>query len=469
VFSRRRRPQHAAGEASAAPTPAGPDDTPTEAGEPAAEAEATPEPAEPAEAEPAAAEAAAAAGSDSAQCPGGTDPLSEPGVAAEPTPTAEPAAVEPEPTPTAEPAAVEPEPAAVEPEPTAIEPTVAEPAAEPAPTAVEPVAVVGVGVGAAEPGDPSPVDPPPLLTPERPRRAGSRSRRRGARVAVGVGIAVAVLGAAAAAGVALGRDGDTTSAGGDPATRPSTTLAPTTTTTLPPTTTTTVPPTTTTVPPTTTSTEPPTTTTTVPPDAGADGTLELNEEGDAVLALQQRLVDLGYWMGGGDPDGHYGQLTRQAVMAFQKVEGLGRDGVAGPVTQGQLANASRPTPRGGGDGLEIDLDRQVLFVVRGGQVLYAINTSTGNGEAYTSSSGGQAVAATPAGQFSIYRQIDGLREAPLGTLYRPKYFNGGIAVHGSGSIPAHPASHGCARVTNSAMDMLWSSGYAEIGTSVLVY
>jgi peptidoglycan hydrolase-like protein with peptidoglycan-binding domain len=238
-------------------------------------------------------------------------------------------------------------------------------------------------------------------------------------------------------------------------------LPPATASTLPPTTATTVPPTTTTLPP--------TTTTTLPPDAAADGTLKLDEEGPAVLAMQQRLVDLGYWMGGGDPDGQYGQLTRQAVMAFQKVEGLGRDGVAGPVTQARLATASRPTPRGGGDGLEIDLDRQVLFVVRGGQVLYAINTSTGSGEAYTSSTGGRAVAATPPGQYTIYRQLDGVREAPLGTLYRPKYFNGGLAVHGSGSIPAHPASHGCARVTNSAMDMLWSSGYAELGTSVLVY
>src|SRR5690606_18085406 len=144
----------------------------------------------------------------------------------------------------------------------------------------------------------------------------------------------------------------------------------------------------------TTTTLPPETTTTLPPDPGADGTLELNDSGDSVLALQQRLVELGYWMG--EPDGTYGQLTRQAVMAFQKVEGLGRDGVAGPVTQDRLAAAGRPTPRGG-DGIEIDLTRQVLFVVQGGQVTWAINTSTGNGEAYTSSTGGTAIAATPPG------------------------------------------------------------------------
>ena len=53
-----------------------------------------------------------------------------------------------------------------------------------------------------------------------------------------------------------------------------------------------------------------------PARPAADGKLELGEGGDAVLALQQRLQDLGYWMG--QPDGSYGQLTRQAVMAFQK-------------------------------------------------------------------------------------------------------------------------------------------------------
>jgi peptidoglycan hydrolase-like protein with peptidoglycan-binding domain len=278
-------------------------------------------------------------------------------------------------------------------------------------------------------------------------------------VAVALGVAVIVVAAGLGMSSALsGSDDDDTETGGA--------RSATTTTAAPETTTTEAPVTTTTAPPETTTTVAPTTTTTAPPDPAADGTLRLDESGPSVLALQQRLLDLGYWMG--EPDGNYGQLTRQAVMAFQKVEGLGRDGVAGPLTQERLAVAGRPAPRGG-DGIEIDLARQVLFVVQGGQVQWAINTSTGNGEAYQSSSGGTAIAATPPGQFQVQREIDGLREAPLGTLYRPKYFNGGIAVHGSGSIPANPASHGCARVTNAAMDMLWSSGAANIGTSVWVY
>jgi peptidoglycan hydrolase-like protein with peptidoglycan-binding domain len=277
------------------------------------------------------------------------------------------------------------------------------------------------------------------------------------RVAVALGVAVIVVAAGLGMSSALsGSDDDDTETGDARPATTTTTEAPTTTTEAP----------TTTAPPETTTTVAPTTTTTAPPDPAADGTLRLDESGPSVLALQQRLLDLGYWMG--EPDGNYGQLTRQAVMAFQKVEGLGRDGVAGPLTQERLAVAGRPAPRGG-NGIEIDLDRQVLFVVQGGQVQWAINTSTGNGEAYQSSSGGTAIAATPPGQFQVQREIDGLREAPLGTLYRPKYFNGGIAVHGSGSIPANPASHGCARVTNAAMDMMWSSGAANIGSSVWVY
>jgi peptidoglycan hydrolase-like protein with peptidoglycan-binding domain len=218
----------------------------------------------------------------------------------------------------------------------------------------------------------------------------------------------------------------------------------------------------------TTSTTERDTSSTVPPPAGADGTLELGEFGPDVSALQQQLDHLGYWHA--SSDGRYGQLTRQAVMAFQKAEGLGRDGVAGPATQAALATAMRPTPQDpDGDHIEIDLARQILLVVVGGETRWVLNTSTGNGEAYADPGGGSSVAVTPAGRFVVERQIDGVRHAPLGDLYRPKYFVGGIAIHGAGEIPARPASHGCARLTNAAMDHLWSSGAAPVGTPVIVY
>ena len=55
---------------------------------------------------------------------------------------------------------------------------------------------------------------------------------------------------------------------------------------------------------------------------------------------------------------------------------------------------------------------------------------------------------TPIGDFAINRRIAGWRESSLniGRLYNPLYFNGGIALHGSLSVPNHPASHGCIRL-----------------------
>lgn len=218
----------------------------------------------------------------------------------------------------------------------------------------------------------------------------------------------------------------------------------------------TAPTTTTTTTPTSTTTTAPATTTTAAPPVD-DGTIRPGQTGEPVLLLQQRLTELGYWLG--EPDGTYGSLTHQAVLAFQKAAGLGRDGIAGPATQAALAAAGRPSAASPTvDGLEIDLARQLLLVVRGGEVRWAINTSTG-----------RRGWSTPPGTYAVEREIDGMRRAPLGDLYRPKYFHGGIAVHGSASIPAHPASHGCVRVSNAAMDMLWATEVAPLGTEVRVY
>jgi lipoprotein-anchoring transpeptidase ErfK/SrfK len=64
---------------------------------------------------------------------------------------------------------------------------------------------------------------------------------------------------------------------------------------------------------------------------------------------------------------------------------------------------------------------------------------------------------------------DGWWEGDLGPIYRPIYFRGGIAFHGSAVIPAYPASHGCVRVSTDAMDMLWDTGLLEKWDDVWVY
>lgn len=179
---------------------------------------------------------------------------------------------------------------------------------------------------------------------------------------------------------------------------------------------------------------------------------------DAELAERQRRLDgLGYWLG--EIDGQLGSRTSHAVTAFQKAEGLSRTGRLDGATVAQLEVAARPQPRSSaGRVLEIDLQRQILLVVYDGRVEWVLDIATG-----------AASTPTPPGEFAVYREIDGYRHAPLGTLYRPKYFNGGIALHGYTSVPPEPASHGCVRLTYAAMDHLWESNLAPIGSPVWVY
>ena len=194
--------------------------------------------------------------------------------------------------------------------------------------------------------------------------------------------------------------------------------------------------------------------------------LRPGDRGPEVLALQKRLTSLGYWLG--EPDGHYGGLTQQAVWALQKTAGISRDGRVGPRTQRALDDGVRPRTRLDGNGVDIDLGRQILLIVRGGKVRYTLNTSTGGGYEYERKDGSTATARTPKGTFRVGYTVDGPDEGFLGEMWRPRYFNGGYAVHGSPSIPAYPASHGCARVSNSAMDMIWSRDLMPKGSSVLV-
>jgi lipoprotein-anchoring transpeptidase ErfK/SrfK len=192
------------------------------------------------------------------------------------------------------------------------------------------------------------------------------------------------------------------------------------------------------------------------------------DSGPGVLRLQQRLVALGYWLG--TPEGQYGPLTQQAVYAFQKLHDLPRTGRVDPATQAAFRNARRPLPRStSGYMIEVDKAHQVVIVARNGRADWVFNTSTGTEGPYTYG-GVTYIAHTPPGFHKIIRQIDGIRNGRLGTLYRPKYFTGdGVALHGSPSIPPYPASHGCVRLTNAAADFIWASNIAPLGTTVYVY
>ena len=181
------------------------------------------------------------------------------------------------------------------------------------------------------------------------------------------------------------------------------------------------------------------------------GPLQPGSVGARTIALQNALKAQGY--DPGEPDGKFGTRVTHAVWAFQALHGLPKDGIIGPETEAAIL-AKTPQqmlrPNLGPTHTEVDLTRQVMIVWRDNSPVLITHISTGSEVPYCESTSqgrhcGNAV--TPTGTYKFGRRIAGWRVAPLGRLYNPVYFNGGIAVHGAKSVPNHPASHGCVRVS----------------------
>ncbi len=168
-------------------------------------------------------------------------------------------------------------------------------------------------------------------------------------------------------------------------------------------------------------------------------TARAGSRGAHVQWLEQRLSDLGYRPG--PIDGVFDERTRFAVIAFQKWEGLNRDGVVGATTWVRLAGASRPTVSRGGPGvwIEVVLAKQLFLYVENGIVTRVLPTSTGRSFTYRSA------------PYTVQRKpiADGPR-------YRALYLNPGnvLAIHGYPSVPVYPASNGCIRLPKWDMDDL---------------
>lgn len=175
-------------------------------------------------------------------------------------------------------------------------------------------------------------------------------------------------------------------------------------------------------------------------------TLGPGSRGPSVLALERRLAALHYAV---QADGVFGDDDTEALYAFQKVEGLARTGVANALVWHRLLTATTPRARYGGNHVEVDKTRQVIFIVRGGKVALIVATSTG------------ATGNTPVGEWHVYRKVAGFDWV----LYYPSYFLRGFAVHGYPDVPPYPASHGCARIP------MWVARtvYDDIPDGSLVY
>jgi peptidoglycan hydrolase-like protein with peptidoglycan-binding domain len=177
-------------------------------------------------------------------------------------------------------------------------------------------------------------------------------------------------------------------------------------------------------------------------------TVRLGDRGASVRELERRLAGQRYAI---RQDGVFGSEDLEAVYAFQKVHGLARTGVVDAALWRRILSATTPAARYGGDHVEVDKTRQVLFVVRGGKVALTVATSTG------------ATGNTPLGKWQVYRKVGGFDWV----LYYPSYFLRGFAVHGYPDVPPYPASHGCARIPMWIAQTVYSM--IPYGSTVYVY
>lgn len=190
------------------------------------------------------------------------------------------------------------------------------------------------------------------------------------------------------------------------------------------------------------------------PAVSAYPTQSNGSQGVLVSFLETRLTALHYPCG--DVDGVYDERTRDAVMAFEKVEWLPRDGAADAEVWQRVLTAQTPTPRlfAAGDRVEVDLSRQVLFIIKAGVVAEIVHVSTGR-------------AGTPTGHGSVWLKQRGWQECSVGWMYFPSYFYPHIAIHGSSSVPTYPASHGCIRTPVWIAEHVYDQ--VAMGMSVDVY
>ncbi len=181
--------------------------------------------------------------------------------------------------------------------------------------------------------------------------------------------------------------------------------------------------------------------------------LDPGDRGPAVDLFNDLLRDEGYY----DTDrNRYGSHTERAVMAFRKVNGMARNFQATPGIFKALAegkggfaakypNASKH--------VEVDISKQVMALVSGGEVKYTFHIATG-------------AAATPSdhGAFTFYRKDPGFNSVGM---YYSVYYNRGEATHGYHSVPPYPASHGCIR--NPIPDSIFIYNWIDLGDKMYVY
>ena len=191
----------------------------------------------------------------------------------------------------------------------------------------------------------------------------------------------------------------------------------------------------------------------------AYATQKLKSQGPLVMYLEYQLAALKYRPG--LIDGIFDIRTRDAVLAFQKMEGLKKDGIVGAGFWERLATAQTPEPwiEEPGRRVEIDLAKQVLFMIEDNQVRKIVHCSSGASKTQTLT-----------GYFQIEHKMERWTICSYRTaMYYSSFFDleHKLAIHGYAQVPTWPASHGCVRVPMWNAKELFEE--MPMGTRVYVY
>ena len=195
------------------------------------------------------------------------------------------------------------------------------------------------------------------------------------------------------------------------------------------------------------------------------GKSELRLTRAQIKEAEQRLAQLGYWTG--PVDGVFDEGSRSALIAFQKWEGRSITAKLTPDEIEAIRMSQSPQARETGYAhVEVDIDRQVLMIVKEDGGVRVLPVSTGNGKTFLAD-GQTSIAYTPRGRFVVYDKSFGWEDGILGSVYYANYITGGVAIHGYLNVPTTPASHGCIRIPMFAAREV--SKQLTLGTIVLVY
>lgn len=192
----------------------------------------------------------------------------------------------------------------------------------------------------------------------------------------------------------------------------------------------------------------------------------------------------------GPVDGIWGPQTAQGMCTFRQISGLTPS--RGGLTDTDLAKlrsynswysrlGSIPAPARNGRSTYLLANEtcQTMVYARGGVYVKVFRISTGKA-GYNSPNGNYWLGATYPGWScstlfpescylhsagaNAWYNTKGVKYSKYGNMYNKRSFSGSYMLHGSGSVPTYPASHGCIRVSVANSDWLYRNVSNASGT-----